>query len=192
MRERESEVKRSASKQQQNNHNQNQSQHNARILPSVARAQNKLLLGPKKKRQQSDSILSTGTLSLSLSPLSVSFSLTVNDRECAQQQKSSKLLKQKDYTHLNNKSMWNEKGQEGLLLTRNWSGLSCESCDVTQIMPIVWHTHTVTHSHTHIPQSSCCAAACNRNAIENAPRACLVFALWRIKILWLEIKQIRI
>lgn len=140
-RERESEVKRSASKQQQHNHNHSQSQHNARILPSVARAQNKLLLGTKKKRQQSDSILS---LSLSLSPLSVSFSLTVNDSECAQQQKSSKLLKQKDYTHLNNKSMWNENGEEGLLLlTRNWSGLSSES-DATQIMPIVWHTHTHT------------------------------------------------
>lgn len=32
----------------------------------------------------------------------------------------------------------------------------------------LWATHT----DTHIPQSSCCAAACNRNAIENAARAC--------------------
>lgn len=44
-----------------NNNNNNEHgpvQHNARILPSGARAQNKLLLGPKKLRQQSDSILS--------------------------------------------------------------------------------------------------------------------------------------
>lgn len=41
-----------------NNSKHEQGQHNARILPSGARAQNKLLLGSKKQRQQSDSILS--------------------------------------------------------------------------------------------------------------------------------------